>query len=153
MEAVLVMAMVGTIAAVAVPRYATSVQRYRAEGAARRISAEMTDAAMRARTLGVQQALHFKRADAYVVSLNTAHATALRTIDLSGEPYRVSVAASRFGADHVLIFDAGGAPDSAGAVVVQSGTERWSVQIDAEGVITTLPHQGALGMPAPGALD
>ena len=42
MELVLVMVIVATLAAIAVPRYAQATSRYRADAAARRIAADLS---------------------------------------------------------------------------------------------------------------
>ncbi|MHC4992265.1 MAG: GspH/FimT family pseudopilin [Planctomycetota bacterium] len=55
-EVVVVLVVIGTVAAIAQPRYATALARYRADSAARRIIADLAAARQRARATGVPQA-------------------------------------------------------------------------------------------------
>lgn len=133
-ELVIVLTIVGTMAALAVPRYANAAARYRADAAAKRVGADLELAAVQARMLG----------KAVTVSFNTTNATysiagveSLRhraggyTIDLAVEPYRCTLVSATFGASSQATYTFYGTPVSGGQVVVRSGTCTRTATLDA----------------------
>jgi len=123
-ELVIVLSVIAIIAAVAVPRYANSVGRYRAEAAARRVAADLTLAQAKARAASSGQSVTFNTtAGTYTVSgaRNLDHPRSLYTVDLGGDPYRVTIGYADFGGVPQAQFDMFGSPAWGGRVTVYAG--------------------------------
>lgn len=134
-ELLVVAAVVMLLAAMAVPRYARSVSRWRAESAARRIAADLTLAQRHARTTSAAQRLEFDVAGSSYTLLGMAHPdhpAKEYTVRLGAEPYLSSLLSAAFGGDSTVIFNAYGLPDSGGEVRISSGGLRYRVWVDAD---------------------
>src|SRR5690349_13989237 len=125
-EAVLVVAIIAIGSAIAVPRYASSIARYRAETAARRVAADLALAASHAADSGKPQPVVFVARGYQLQGMQ--HLDGKRygdyTVDLGAEPYNVTRVAAEFGGDAQVKFDIYGIPDSGGSVVVEVGEAR-----------------------------
>lgn len=133
LELVLVLAILGILAAMAVPRYGTAVARYQAEMAAKRVVADLALARARARITSTQRTVAFTpAADQYqlpgVADLKNSAADYL--VDLSARPYHANLLSADFGGDGTVIFDGYGAPDSSGQVIVQVGDVQKIIALD-----------------------
>lgn len=133
-ELVLVIAIIGVMSALAAPRYAAAVHRYRAEAAARRIAADIGFAQSLARSSGQSRSIAFNvAADQYVLpderDLDRAGSY---TVDLSAAPYNASIATANFGGAATLTFNGFGMPASAGTVSILSGNTARIVTVNAE---------------------
>jgi Tfp pilus assembly protein FimT len=142
LELVLIMAIVATLAAIAVPRYGTALDRYHADAAAHRIIRDLELARATARAEGKTVTLTFNVAqDRYVLSgvddLENSGSDA--EVILTDEPYRSRVNSALFSGDTKVIFDGYGAPDSGGTVVVSCGAITRSVMLDQDLGVATLP--------------
>ena len=123
-ELVIAMSVIGILAAVAVPRYASSVGRYRADAAARRVAADLALARAKARAASAGQSVTFNTtAGSYTVSgaRNLDHPKALYTVDLAGDPYCVTIGYADFGGAPQAQFDMFGTPLFGGKVTVYAG--------------------------------
>ncbi len=134
LELVIVMAVIGVTASIAIPRYGATIARFRAESAARRVQADLryarqaAQAASAPRTVvfnipassyGIGQVKDLKRtAGPYTVSLADEYSAVMKGVD--------------FGGDASVQFDGYGRPDSSGSVHVESGGEGWLVTLDGE---------------------
>lgn len=133
-EMVIVIAMVGIAAAIAVPRYAASISRFRAESGARRIEADLKYAQAAARASSASRSMIFN------VPASTYGIGQVRELDVKGAAYTVSlpdlfgcrIAAADFGGDTTVRFDGYGKPDSGGTAEVRCGGDGWSVTLEAE---------------------
>ena len=125
-ELVLVVAITAMVSAIAVPRYANSVARYRADAAARRVAADLALAQNNASTAGRPQAVVFVSRSYQMPGM--AHLDGKSygdyTVDLGADPYSVTRVAAEFGGDATVKFDLYGAPDTGGSVVVEVGDVR-----------------------------
>ena len=132
-ELALVVATVAVLSAIAVPRYADALARYRVDMAAKRVAADLTLARSNARTTAATQAVEFA-AGGYTLPGMAAPdgRSGDYAVHLGDEPYRSSIDAAAFGtpAAAVVRFDRFGVPDKGGTVVVRSGGYRRSVTID-----------------------
>lgn len=133
LELVLVMAIVATVAAIALPRWGHAVARYRAEAAAHRIAADLGLARATARADSHSVTVTFNVAgNSYgmdgVESLQGAPGSA--SVSLSDEPYRSTLLAAAFGGDPVVVFDGWGVADSGGTVTISCGSVTRTVQLD-----------------------
>lgn len=134
-ELVLVVAIIASLAAIAVPRYARSIVRFRVESAARRIVADLDLARKSARRSSTSRTV------AFTIAANTYRISGLGGLDdrsqdyavlLSGEPYRAAIVSCDFGGDTEVVFDGYGVPDSGGTVTVRCGDIRKTVELDPE---------------------
>ena len=135
-ELVITVLIIGILAAVAAPKYAHSLSRFRAETAARRVAADLRLAQREAESSSASRTIQFgvPTPDAYtlvgVKDIN--HADQTYQIDLSGAPYSSFIVSINFGGDADLVFDGYGVPDSGGTVVVESGGYQRTVSVDAD---------------------
>ena len=139
-ELIIAMSLMAIVAALAVPRYASSVGRYRAEAAARRIAADLALAAAKAKAVSAGQSVTFNAmAGTYTVSgvRNLDHPGSLYTVDLAGDPYRVTIGHADFGGAPQAQFDMFGMPQWGGTVLVRAGDYSRTVQLlKADGSVT-----------------
>ena len=134
-EAVIVMAIIGVVAAVAVPKYANSLVRYRADSAVCRIIRDLDYARSSARDRSTAQAVQFYlSSNSYTLpGINDLkNSGADFTVDLSEEPYRVSIQDLQLGGDGKVIFDGFGQPDSGGSITIRIGAVAKVIVLDAD---------------------
>lgn len=140
---VIVMLIVGIMAAVAVPRYSNSLMRYRADMAARRIAGDLATARARAKATSSSQAIVFTvppTGNRYeITGMNDPNGLlANYTVDLAKSPYVATLSSVNLGGDTTLIYNGYGMPDSGGTIVVQAGQYTKTITIDANtGMATT----------------
>jgi type II secretory pathway pseudopilin PulG len=131
-ELVIALAVMGIVAAVAVPRYANSVGRYRAEAAGRRIVADLTLARAKARAASSAQSVTFNpAAGSYTVSgvRDPDRPGAAYTVNLAGAPYHVTIGYADFGGAPQAQFDMFGTPAWGGKVIVRAGDHACTVTL------------------------
>jgi prepilin-type N-terminal cleavage/methylation domain-containing protein len=145
-ELVVVVLIIGIMAAIATPRYAASLQRYRAESAAARLKADLNMARRQSLILGKAIAVTFvMETHSYsmpqVSSLNNASQP--YAVSLSENPFRATLDTVSFpggtGGDSQLVFDHYGNPDSGGSVVVRCGDATKTVSLNANTGEATIP--------------
>lgn len=132
-ELVTMLAVLGVLAAIAVPRYGNSLARYRASAAAGRIAADVNLARTRARTSSLGQSIVFSTAsNAYTLPgvAGLRGQPSPYAVALSAEPYAATLVSAAFGAATTLAFDRYGQPTSGGTVVVRSGGVTKTVVVD-----------------------
>ncbi len=125
-EVVLVVVIVGILAAIAVPRFADSNALYRVETAAKRVEADIHLAQDLARSLSASHNVTFRAGStAYIIEPTSSGATPMgasqsgaRITDLDVSPFKSRVMRASFGGSTTLAFDAYGAPVAPGFVVV-----------------------------------
>lgn len=134
MELVTVFAIMGIVAAMAVPRYGDFIAQQRLEAAARRISADLTLAQRQARTTGAQQQVAFSTVTSkYTVGTvkNIDHPGELYVVPLADEPYSAQIVSASLGGDANIVFDGYGAPDSGGSITIRVGKRQKTIDVDA----------------------
>ncbi len=92
-ELTVVLSLIAIVSAVAIPRYWSSIARYRVDLAARRVAADLSLAQTRARTTGQFRNVVFAASNAaYALPEETSFNTntGSQTVDLSADPYYVS---------------------------------------------------------------
>src|SRR5262245_2430022 len=140
-ELVMVLVLIGLMAALAAPRYASSLTRYRVEAAARRVAADLAYAQARARATGVTRVVAFDRqADCYTL-VGEAHLNEPANsyiVDLTLSPYRSSITSANFGGSGTVSFNTFGVPSAAGVVRVRCGSLTRQVIVDATTGMTTV---------------
>lgn len=141
LELVVIVAIIATAAAIATPRYINALTNYRAEGAGRRIIADLELARETARSTSAAVTVTFNVAgNRYtipgVASLDKPGHDAI--VDLADEPYTARLDAADFGGDAVVIFDGYGIPDSGGTVTVTCGGSTKIVTLDLTTGVSTV---------------
>lgn len=135
-ELVLVLAIMATLAALAIPRYANAIANSRLNSAAQRVAADIALAQATARTTGSRQTITFTLATSrYTLSANTDLAASANpyTVDLTADPYRATLATASFAGSTTLTFDPFGFPLATGSVAVRVGTAQKTVTVAANG--------------------
>lgn len=125
-EMVMVVALMGVLAAVAAPRYTTFLREQRLDSAERRIRADLALAQRRARYLGAAQTMSFVPATHRYSIVGMADPDRVGTtygVKLTDEPYGVRLLSANIGGDGDLVFDGYGAPDTVGSIVIQLGSQ------------------------------
>jgi type II secretory pathway pseudopilin PulG len=133
-EAFFVMVVLAILSAIAVPRYAGFVANQQLEGAARRLTADLSLAQRQARRSSVSQTVTFDVANSkyQLVGMKSPdHPSQPFEICLKDEPYRAQIVSASFGGDATLVYDGFGAPDTAGTVVIAVGAYQKTINVDA----------------------
>ena len=140
-ELIIAMSLMAIVAAVAMPRYASSVGRYRADAAARRVAADLTLAQAKAKASSAGQSVTFNAAaGTYTVTgvRNLDHPGSVYTVDLAGDPYRVTIGYADFGGAPQAQFNMFGTPQWGGTVVVRAGDHSRTVRLVKEDASVTV---------------
>ncbi len=133
-ELVLVLAIMGIVAAIAVPRFGRASARYRAAVAARRVVRDLELASRTARNAGASRSLAFDSASGqYTISdlAGLEKSTAPYRVDLSAEPYQSRIDSVDFGGDAEVVFNGYGVGDSGGTIVLKCGDITQTIVFDA----------------------
>ncbi len=141
-EMVFVLAILGVITSIAVPRFAQFQARRRVESAARRIATDLSLAQRYARFMSKSQTVKFNAGpDRYhLLGIGNPNGSGPNyTVHLGSEPYLASMVSADFGGDTDLVFDGYGIPDSGGTVVVQVGSLQKSVVVNATTGAASIP--------------
>lgn len=132
-ELVIVLAIVGVVAAIAAPRFASAAERRRAQSGAELLIAELRRARIEARATGGMVRVRIARDG----GVRIAPATGVsRSISLGADPYRCSLRAS-LGGDREITFSRRGIADGGGWILVLAGGSGTLVTIGADGSIAT----------------
>ena len=127
------MAIIVIVAAIATPRYANALTRYRAEAAARRVAADFQLARRTAKSTSSSRTVQFDAADhSYVIPDVREFDTAgtMYRVQLQDPPYQAQISFVDLGGDWQIIFDGFGIPDTGGFVIVQAGDHQFTVVVD-----------------------
>lgn len=136
-ELVLAMVLVSIIAALAAPRYAVAVSRYRVEAAARRVAADLALAQSDARTASASRTVSFDPSTSTyrLIGRSSLDAPAANyVVSLSSAPYYSTLGTVSFGGAGTtsVTFNGYGVPDNAGTIVVRSGNLTRQISVDAD---------------------
>jgi type II secretory pathway pseudopilin PulG len=134
-EMTFVVATIAVLSAIAIPRYAAAVNRYRVDIAAKRVVADFALARSFARASGFDLVVNFAApANGYTLAGVPAPDGKVGDykVKLSEEPYKVSLGSAAFGspATTSVTFTRYGTPKAAGSVVVSSGGYSKTVFLD-----------------------
>jgi type II secretory pathway pseudopilin PulG len=133
-ELVLVVAIVGILAAIAAPRFAGAGERYKALVAADRVMRDVAHARARAIASGAVVSMDFTPATvSYTINgMRDPDAPAKSyVVDLTATPYRCTALAADFGGSTTLKFNGYGVPASGGSVTVTVGSYKCVVTVAA----------------------
>lgn len=133
LEVVLVVAILATFAAMALPRYGRALARHRADLAARRVVSDLVQAQAYAQTTSSACTVSFSAATAQYDLIGVPSFDGNSgdyRVDLFLDPYEAVLVSVDLGGDSQVVFDGWGMPDSGGTIVVSSGTEQRTVVVD-----------------------
>ena len=132
-EAVFVMVILAILSAIAVPRYAGFVANQQLEGAARRLTADLSLAQRQARRSSASQTVTFDVAHStyqLVGMKHPDHPSQPFEICLKDEPYRARIVSASFGVAARIVYDGFGTPDTGGQVVIAVGAYQKTITVD-----------------------
>lgn len=138
-ELLIVLVIVATASAIAVPRMVDSEARWRVGGAARRIAADIAEARSYAIASSADVTITFSR-DGYTVT--SARDGVIRSVQIESRPYNAGIIEATFDSVKTLTFDGFGAGSADGYVTTASDGLKCRVVVDA-----------ATGMAKVGALE
>ena len=136
-ELVVVLLVIGILAAVTTPRVADAMSSARIRATARLVVADISYAQHQARVQGAEKTIEFYPAsDSYllvgVADMNDSGQP--YQVDLTSEPYEATLASAAFGSDGTvtkITFNRFGRPDFGGSLIVAVGSEQRTVVVDA----------------------
>lgn len=132
-ELIIVIMVIGIMAAVSVPRYADALSKHRVDAAARRIEADLELARRRARITSTSQSVQLDAgASRYALPgvPSRDHPASDYQVELAKPPYSASIASADVGGDAELRFNGYGLPDTAATIVVRSGKHQRTIVVD-----------------------
>jgi Tfp pilus assembly protein FimT len=132
-EMVIVVMVMGIIAAAATPAFLNSLVHHRVEAAAHRLKSDFELARQTARLTSSTQTITFAGSGysmtAGVKAFDDPSAT--YSVDLSAGPYEISTVAANFGGAQVVSFNGYGVPTSGGTVTIAASGHSSVVTLDA----------------------
>ena len=133
LELITVLAIMGVMAAIAIPRYAESAVRYRAGAAAQRLEADLILARDRARLIsqGITVTIDASAETVSIPAISGLDDPAVGYLtDFNEEPYKAAIISVSFGGAPDVTFDGFGVPDVGGIIVVRAGDVTINVTLD-----------------------
>ncbi len=135
-ELVIVLLILGILAAAAAPKFAEAWNRFRVDSAARRIVADLATAQARARAASTSVSIGFTlppQGNGYQIAgmLDPDRPSDNYAVQLGDPPYQVALSEVSLGGRTTLTYNGYGVPDSGGTIVIASGRYSKSVVVDA----------------------
>lgn len=133
-ELVLVVAVIGILSAIAMPRYSASIHNFRAASAARRIAADVAMAQAQARAASTSRTLSFDTINSRygITGIKGLDGAANYTVNLREPPYQCALSGLALtNSGTAIVFDGYGAPSTGGTLVVTAGNSSRTVTINA----------------------
>ena len=141
LELVLAIAVLGVVAAIAVPRYAAATDRYRARSAAGRVAADLDLARRTARATGTSCAVTFTVASSAYALAGIADFDGRGGdyhVSLAAPPYSARILSADFGGATTVTFNGYGIPDRGGTIRLQVGQVVKTLVFSADSYRTTI---------------
>ena len=134
-ELTLVLAIIGIMTAIAIPRYGSSQATFRVRSAALRLAADLNHAATLASAKSTSVAVVFTNdGSGYTTIVDSAGAALVESaVVLSDPPYASYIDMASLTADQQIIFDGYGRPDMQMTIVVTSSGHTASVLLEDTG--------------------
>lgn len=139
-EFVMVILIIGFIAAMAAPRWAAATQRYQLDLAAQRVAADLAMVKSRTNLISAPITVFFDTGSATYRIAGVPDPDHLGSliyiVTLSASPYRATIVSAAFGNSPQITYDGYGMPKQTGSVVIAIGNGRRTITIDANGRTT-----------------
>lgn len=138
-ELAIVVLLMGIIAGIAAPKYASALASYRVDCAARRIAADLRLARDYAQKASQSETVDFDAVgDSYAMSTmrDIDRPAVVYAVSLAATQYAVDVASANFEGVDAVQFDLHGRPNRSGSVVVQSSSKQRTIQVDKVGNVS-----------------
>ena len=136
-ELVIVMVIVSTVGAIAIPRYGRAVAHYRLSSSLNRVVADINAARSLAMATSKTQTITFSAfSNTYTVTglKSLENNPSIYTTNLSAEPYNANITFVSFGfLQQTVSFDAYGTPDNSGTIQLICGGVTKGIWVDATG--------------------
>ena len=132
-EVVFVVAILGILGALSLPRYGNFVARQQTDAAARRLVSDLAFAQRHARLTSNPQRVVFSvgGGEYQMPGMKSPdRRTQDYTVDLSSDPYRAVIVAASLGGDSEIIYDGFGAADTPATVILGVGRYRQVITVD-----------------------
>ena len=132
-ELVVVLAVIAVVTSIAVPRYASSITRYRTQTALARIAADLDLAASYAQSVSADVTVTFdKSLDTYGFNslLDPDHPSRKYGVDLGNAPYNADLISADFGGNPSVTFNGFGESATSGIVLLGVGGETHQLTFD-----------------------
>lgn len=132
-ELMVVMAIIATLALMAVPRFNNALGPRRAEMAANRVAADLDYARRHARMTATTVAVRFEATNSAYTLVGVAdpdHPTQTYIVKLGDDPYRAALGSIDLGGDTNLIFDGWGDADTRAAIAVTTTAAEYLVTLE-----------------------
>jgi prepilin-type N-terminal cleavage/methylation domain-containing protein len=133
-ELVLVVAVIGVLSAIAMPRYSASIHNFRVGSGARRLAADVAMAQAQARAASASRTLAFDLAGSRygITGIRGLDGAANYTVNLREPPYQCAITGLNLAnSGNTIVFDGYGVPSTGGTVVLASGSMTRTVTISA----------------------
>ena len=139
MELLIVVTVMGILAAAAIPKFVSSLTHHRVESAARRVKADLEYLRQTARLTSRSQTMGFT-GDVYTAAVGSdVEDIDARpdqySVDLSAPPYQIESVVADFGSGTTISFDGYGMPSDAGDVVLSGGAYQRTVVVEQSGEV------------------
>ena len=132
MELIIVVLIMGIMAAVAVPSYVDSVCRYRVQASARRLATDLEVARQNAQTESIVQTVIFQPGNhSYSLQGLTSLKGDAYDVQLAKTQYPASIVSVDFGGDVQFDYNIFGRPTVGGTVVLECGGYQKTVRVNA----------------------
>jgi len=132
LELVIVVAIIGILSGIAVPRYVNALNRYRVRALAQRIVADLNMVASESRAVSESRWVWFVPDQWYMAfDLPDPDAgTSYYLVQTTLEPYKANIAKADFEGYTHLTFDGYGKPNRGGSIVVTAGDATRTIVLD-----------------------
>ena len=130
-ELLIVVVIMGIVAAVAIPSFGDSIAKLEVQAAAERIRADLELARRHAIATSAPQSVEFD-SDGYALPgmKHLDHPDQSYDVNLTGDQYGATLVSVNFGGDSELVFDGYGMPDSGGSIVIRVGDHLRTISVD-----------------------
>jgi prepilin-type N-terminal cleavage/methylation domain-containing protein len=127
-------AIIGIMAAIALPHWSSSIQTYQLNLAARRVASDLTWAQSCANGASASVTVSFDSSKSIYQIVGVTdpdHPAGTYTVDLTADPYHATVTSVSFGGVPQIVFNGYGMPTQGGDVVVAVGGTQRTINVDA----------------------
>ena len=137
-ELAIVVLILGILTSLVLPKFMNALCYYRADGAAKRIAADVALAQRQAMQTCTTQTMQFSVSgtgnNSYTLSSlkNLDFSNQSYTVNLSADPYQALLISAGFNGSVTLSFDRYGVPGNGGTVVVQAGSCQKTITVDGQ---------------------